>query len=133
MLAARLEKLRAPTLVSVALGVVASLVVIGLRSAGFFQFVELASYDIYLRCVITGRPPIKNLYDNYKWDRVTSQEQDRLAIAFNNEVSPVVDAMEVRIAELESWVDAKYAEWHRLLEELFEVESELNRGTAANP
>ena len=49
MLAARLEKLRAPTLVSVALGVVASLVVIGLRSAGFFQFVELASYDIYLR------------------------------------------------------------------------------------
>jgi hypothetical protein len=76
---------------------------------------------------------IKNLYDNYKWDRVTSQEQDRLAIAFNNEVGPVVEAMEVRIAELEGWVDAKYAEWHRLLEELFEVESELNRGTAANP
>jgi len=49
MLAARLEQLRAPTLVSVALGVVASLVVIGLRSAGFFQFVELATYDLYLR------------------------------------------------------------------------------------
>ncbi len=76
---------------------------------------------------------IKNLYDNYKWDRVTAQEQDRLAIAFNNEVGPVVDAMEARIAELEGWVDEKYAEWHRLLEELFEVESELNRGDAAGP
>ncbi len=70
---------------------------------------------------------IRNLYDNYKWDRVTAQEQDRLAIAFNNEVGPVVDAMEARIAELEGWVDAKYAEWHRLLEEVFEAEADLNR------
>ena len=70
---------------------------------------------------------IKNLYDNYKWDRVTAQEQDRLAIAFDNEVGPVVDAMEKRIDELERWVDEKYAEWHRLLEQLFEVETELNR------
>ena len=70
---------------------------------------------------------IRNLYDNYKWDRVTAQEQDRLAIAFDNEVGPVVDAMEQRIDELERWVDDKYAEWHRLLEELFEVEAELNR------
>ena len=70
---------------------------------------------------------IKDLYDNYKWDRVTAQEQDRLAIAFNNEVGPIVDAMEQRIDELESWVDEKYAEWHRLLEALFEVETELNR------
>jgi adenylate cyclase len=45
----RLEWLRSPTLVSLALGVVAGLVVIGLRSAGFLQFVELATYDVYLR------------------------------------------------------------------------------------
>jgi hypothetical protein len=70
---------------------------------------------------------VKNLYDNYKWDRVTAQEKDRLAIAFDNEVGPVVEAMEVRIAELEGWVDRKYAEWHRLLEDLFEVEAEINR------
>lgn len=76
---------------------------------------------------------VKNLYDNYKWDRVTAQEQDRLAIAFNNEVGPVVDEMEARIAELEGWVDDKYAEWHRLLEELFDIETELNRGTATAP
>jgi len=49
MIAERLERLRAPTLVTVALGFVASLIVIGLRSAGAFQFVELATYDIYLR------------------------------------------------------------------------------------
>ena len=44
----RLERLRAP-LVGLALGVIAGLVVIGLRSAGFLQFVELANYDVYLR------------------------------------------------------------------------------------
>ena len=49
MIAERLERLRAPTLVSLALGFVASLAVIGLRSAGFLQFVELATYDVYLR------------------------------------------------------------------------------------
>ena len=70
---------------------------------------------------------IRNLYDNYKWDRVTAQERDRLAIAFDNEVGPVVEAMEARVAELESWVDEKYAEWHRLLEALFDVETELNK------
>jgi len=48
-MAGRLEWLRAPTFVSLALGIVASLVVIGLRSAGLLQFVELATYDAYLR------------------------------------------------------------------------------------
>lgn len=65
---------------------------------------------------------IRNLYDNYKLDRIIAQEQDRLAVAFNNEVGPKVAAMEARVAELEDWVDLKYAEWHRLLEELFEAE-----------
>jgi len=43
-----LDRLRS-ILVSLALGLAASLVVIALRSAGFLQFVELANYDIYLR------------------------------------------------------------------------------------
>ena len=49
MIAERLERLRAPTLISLALGLIASLLVIGLRNAGFLQFVELATYDVYLR------------------------------------------------------------------------------------
>lgn len=73
---------------------------------------------------------IRNRYDNYKWDRVTAQERDRLAIAFNNEVGPVVEAMEARIAELETWVDEKYAEWHGLLEQLFDVENALNSASS---
>jgi adenylate cyclase len=48
MTAEQLEKLRAP-LISLSLGIIAGLVIIGLRSAGFLQFVELANYDIYLR------------------------------------------------------------------------------------
>lgn len=71
---------------------------------------------------------LKNLYDNYKWDRVTAHEQDRLAVAFDNEIAPVVATMEARTDELQSWVDEKYAEWHGLLEALFEAESEINRG-----
>jgi len=69
---------------------------------------------------------MKQLYDNYKSDRIIAQEQDRLAVAFNNELGPKVAAMEARVAELEGWVDEQYAEWHRLLEELFEVETGLS-------
>jgi hypothetical protein len=66
-------------------------------------------------------------YDNYKRDRLAGQEQDRLAVAFNNEVGPRVLAMEARIDELDDWVDTKYAEWHRLLEELFEAETSMEQ------
>lgn len=65
---------------------------------------------------------LKHLYDVYKWDRITDQEQDRLAVAFNNEVGPRVAALEARIAELQVWIDGKNAEWNRLLEALFDVE-----------
>lgn len=68
---------------------------------------------------------LKKQYDNYKWGRITAQEQDRLAVAFDNEVGPKVEAMETRVAELQGWVDYKYTEWHRLLEQLFEVETSL--------
>lgn len=49
MIAEQLERLRSPVVISLALGLVASVIIIGLRSLGFFQFVELATYDIYLR------------------------------------------------------------------------------------
>jgi hypothetical protein len=68
---------------------------------------------------------LQNLYDNYKFHRITVQEQDQLAVAFNNEVGPQVDAIETRVAELDGWVKDKYAQWNRLLEELYEVESGL--------
>jgi hypothetical protein len=68
---------------------------------------------------------LRALYDNYKSDRIIDQEQDRLAVAFNNEVGPKIAAVEARIAELDGWVDDHYAEWRRLLEELFEVETGL--------
>lgn len=68
-----------------------------------------------------------NQYENYKWDRITAQEQDRLAVAFDNEIGPKVSAMESRIRELEAWVDLKYAEWHRLLEALFDAETSAGK------
>ena len=42
------DRVRTPV-VGLALGIIASLVVIGLRGTGVLQFVELANYDIYLR------------------------------------------------------------------------------------
>ena len=68
-----------------------------------------------------------NQYENYKYHRITVQEQDRLAVAFDNEVGPTVQAMETRVAELETWVARKYLEWNRLLEALFDVETSEGR------
>jgi hypothetical protein len=68
---------------------------------------------------------IQHRYDAYKYDRMTVQEQDRLAVAFNNEVIATVDAMETRIAELDGWVEQGSLEWRSLLEELHEVETYL--------
>lgn len=68
---------------------------------------------------------IKHQYDAYKYDRITAQEQDRLAVAFNNEVAATVEAMETRVEELDGWVERGYHEWHALLEDLFEVETQM--------
>ena len=68
---------------------------------------------------------LRNAYDNYKYHRVTEQEQDKLAVAFFTEVGPTIESMEARVQELQAWVDEKYAEWRRILEELFEVETGL--------
>ena len=44
-----LARLRSPTAISLGLGVLACLLVVALRSAGYLQFLELASYDAFLR------------------------------------------------------------------------------------
>ena len=75
---------------------------------------------------------LKDLYDNYKWDRVAAQEQDRLAVAFHTEVGPRITAMEQRVAELNTWIDEKQATWNRLLEELFEAETSAQKAFEEN-
>jgi len=65
----------------------------------------------------------QRLYDLYKWDRQTAQEQSRLAAAFDNEVGPRLSRMTERVDELLVWMDAKNAEWYRLLEALFDAET----------
>ncbi len=65
----------------------------------------------------------KRVYDVYKWHRQTVQEQDKLAVAFGNEVNPRLEGIDERVEELLTWIDSKNAEWYRLLEALFEVET----------
>jgi len=68
---------------------------------------------------------IKDQYDIYKYDRITIQERDRLALAFSNEVTPTIEAIENRIEELNAWVVQGYREWRDLLQQLDEVDREL--------
>lgn len=70
---------------------------------------------------------IKHQYDAYKFHRYTAQEQDRLAVAFNTEVTATVERMEDRVAELDGWVERGYLEWRDLLEELYELETHTRR------
>ena len=64
-------------------------------------------------------------YDNYRWARMAEQEQENWARGFDNEVGPTVERLESRVTELESWVDDRYAEWQRLLAEIFSLETGL--------
>jgi len=68
---------------------------------------------------------MRSSYENYKWDRLAKQEQDKWVIGFDNEVGPTVAHMESRVAEIRGWVDQNYTEWSRLLEEIFSLETGL--------
>jgi hypothetical protein len=68
---------------------------------------------------------LRQLYDNYRMDRLAAQEQDKWAVGFNNEMEPIIEKMEERIAEMNGWVEEGYADWTRILGELFEIESSL--------
>lgn len=97
------------------------------------KFVEYQEEDVRFAQANDSDAPrgsweaIKHQYDAYKYERITAQEQDRLAVAFNNEVTSTVDAMETRVAELEGWVEQGYLEWRSLLEDLHEVESRMQQ------
>lgn len=69
---------------------------------------------------------IERSYDNYRWARMAEQEQLKWARAFDNEVGPAVQRIESRVAELDDWVDDNYAEWQRLLAEIFSLETGLD-------
>ena len=68
---------------------------------------------------------LRRAYDDYRMDRLAAQEQEKWIVGFDNEVGPVIERIETRVAELNGWVEDGYLEWGRILEELFEIESGL--------
>ena len=66
---------------------------------------------------------IKRRYDDYKWARIEAQEQEQWAEGFNNEVEPTIKELELRVASLEELVERQYAEWGRLLADIFSMET----------
>ncbi|MEM9401411.1 MAG: hypothetical protein AAGA44_02850 [Pseudomonadota bacterium] len=87
------------------------------RAEGSSSRFDAGTYEAY-----------KRAYDLYKWHRQTVQEQDKLAVAFGNEVNPKLESIDERVQELLTWMDSKNAEWYRLLEALFEVETRRETG-----
>ena len=69
---------------------------------------------------------LRKVYDNYRMDRLAAQEQDKWVVGFNNEIAPVIENLEQRVAEMNGWVEDGYAEWTRILGELFEIEGSLD-------
>lgn len=65
-------------------------------------------------------------YENYKFSRLTAQERDSMAVAFDNEVRPILKRLDERLESYDAWLEARYSEWNRLLEELNEVETRLS-------
>lgn len=68
---------------------------------------------------------LRKAYDNYRLDRLAAQEQNKWIVGFNNEMAPIIEKMEERIAEMSAFVDEGYVEWTRILGELFEIEGGL--------
>ena len=68
---------------------------------------------------------MRKAYDNYRMDRLATQEQEKWIVGFNNEMAPIIEKMEQRVAEISAFVDDGYDEWTRILGELFEIEAGL--------
>lgn len=66
---------------------------------------------------------MKKRYDNYKWARLEEQDLEGWAQGFDNEVAPTVMELEARVNELEALIEAQYAEWGRILAEIFSLET----------
>ncbi|HEX5786872.1 MAG TPA: hypothetical protein VFY03_01735 [Woeseiaceae bacterium] len=65
-------------------------------------------------------------YENYKFSRMTAEERDDMAVAFDNEVRPIVERLDERLTAYDAWLEGKYAEWNRLLEELNVLETRFS-------
>lgn len=70
---------------------------------------------------------MKNRYDNYKWARLEEQDLETWAQGFDNEVAPTVMELEARVNELEALIEAQYAEWGRILAEIFSLETGIQK------
>jgi hypothetical protein len=64
-------------------------------------------------------------YENYKYTRMTAEERDDMAVAFDNEMRPKLARLDERLAVYNAWLEDRYRQWNRLLEELNSIETRL--------
>ncbi|HEX9206890.1 MAG TPA: hypothetical protein VF851_01555 [Steroidobacteraceae bacterium] len=83
--------------------------------------------------VIGGMYAFKSGLDMYSELKIHGESLKQLGNSFENEVQPIVVDIEGRTLELKGSAEQQYAEWRRLLRELYENETGLPATAATEP
>ncbi|MGI9250887.1 MAG: hypothetical protein ACR2PR_06785 [Pseudohongiellaceae bacterium] len=67
-------------------------------------------------------------YNKFRWAKVYDQEFTDLAEGFSSEVTPAVLELNRQVEGLSGTVEEQYAQWRRILRELFELETGQSAG-----
>ena len=71
----------------------------------------------------TGYLTLTQRYDRYRWSKIYQQEYQELAAGFNRETAPAILELNRQVHGLSGTLEEQYAQWRRILRELFELES----------
>lgn len=62
-------------------------------------------------------------YDRYRWAKIYEQEFLELATGFNEELAPTILELNRNVHGLSGTMEEQYLQWHRILRQLFELET----------
>lgn len=62
-------------------------------------------------------------YDRYRWAKIYEQEFLELATGFNKELAPTILELNRNVHGLSGTMEEQYLQWHRILRQLFELET----------
>lgn len=71
----------------------------------------------------TGYLTLTQRYDRYRWSKIYQQEYQELAAGFNRETAPAILEVNRQVLGLSGTLEEQYAQWRRILRELFELET----------
>ncbi|MEP5764267.1 MAG: hypothetical protein ABJ308_06725 [Halieaceae bacterium] len=66
---------------------------------------------------------LKQVYNNFKWEKIQRQELQVLAEGFDNEIAPTSLVLEGSVVNLNGSLDERYREWRRILQQIYSLET----------